>query len=124
MEEKKLKPGRGGARPGAGRKPAEYVMPVARVDYEEERALHEKSKRERSELAYQMELGEVVTRQAVQVAAATAFAMTAQSLRSLSDNLERKLGLDPSVSEQIELTVDAVLTDLSLALEALHAPKQ
>jgi len=115
---------RGGARKGAGRKPADYVMPKERADYEEERALHEKSKRERSELAYQLELGEVVSRQAVQVAAATAFAMTAQSLRSLSDNLERKLGLDPAVAEQIELTVDAVLTDLSLALEALHAPKE
>lgn len=111
----------GGKRAGAGRKPTGYEPPQERSDYEAERALHEKSKRERSELAYQIESRQVVSRQAVQQAAATAFAMTAQSLRSLPDNLERKLGLSADLAEQIELTIDAVLTDLSAALEAMHS---
>ncbi len=110
----------GGKRAGAGRKPTGHELSQERVDYELERALHEKSKRERSELAYQIESRQVVSRQAVQQAAATAFAMTAQSLRSLPDNLERKLGLSADLAEQIELTIDAVLTDLSVALEARH----
>lgn len=115
-------PVNGGARKGAGRKPAGHEVSQDRADYEEERALHEKSKRERSELQYKIDLGQVVSRQAVQEASATAFAVTAQSLRSLPDNLERKLGLSPAVAEQIELTIDAVLTDLSAALEAIHTP--
>ncbi len=110
----------GGKRPGSGRKPTGYELSEDRADYEAERALHEKSKRERSELAYRIESGQVVSRQAVQQAAATAFAMTAQSLRSLPDNLERKLGLSADLAEQIEQTIDAVLTDLSAALEAMH----
>jgi predicted Zn-dependent peptidase len=114
------KPINGGKRPGAGRKPAGYELSQDRADYELERALHEKSKRERSELSYKIDSGQVVSRQAVQQAAATAFAMTAQSLRSLPDNLERKLGLSADVAEQIEMTIDAVLTDLSAALEAMH----
>ena len=112
----------GGKRPNSGRKPSGYELSQDRADYELERALHEKSKRERSELSYKIESGQVISRQAVQQASATAFAMTAQSLRSLPDNLERKLSLSPDVAEQIELTIDAVLTDLSLALQAMHTP--
>jgi beta-glucosidase-like glycosyl hydrolase len=112
----------GGKRSGAGRKPVGYELSQERADYELERALHEKSKRERSELSYKIESGQVVSRQAVQQASATALAVAAQSLRSLPDNLERKLGLSPQVAEQIELTIDAILTDLSLALQAMHTP--
>ena len=114
----------GGARPGAGRKPAGYELSEDRADYEAERALHEKSKRERSELQYKIDSGQVVSRLAVQEASATAFAITAQSLRSLPVNLERKLGLSPAIAEQIEQTIDAVLTELSAALEAMHSPAE
>ena len=115
-------PMHGGARDGAGRKPDGYELSPARADYDQEKALHEKSKRQRSELQYEIDLGRVVSRQAVQEASATALAVMAQSLRSLPDNLERKLGLSPAVAEQIEQTIDAVLTDLAAALDALTPP--
>jgi len=114
--------GHGGSRAGAGRKPDGYVPPQEKTDYDREKALHEKSKRELSELKFKVESGQVVSRAAVQEAAATAFAMTAQSLRSLPDNLERKLHLSPTVTEEIEKVIHAVLTDLSAALEMMHTP--
>lgn len=116
--------GRGGARPGAGRKPLGYVPRPEKVDYDIEKALHEKSKRERSELAYKKESREVVSRVAVQEACATALAMAAQSLRSMPDNLERKLSLAPAVTEEIEKTIHAVLTDLAAAFAALHSAEE
>jgi multidrug resistance efflux pump len=114
----------GGARSGAGRKPSDYELSQARADLDEEKAKHERSKRLRSELQYQIDLGKVVSRQAVQQASATALSVMAQSLRSLPDNLERKLGLSPAVTEQIEQTIDAVLTDLAAALAALTPPER
>lgn len=114
--------GRGGAREGAGRKPDGYVPPPEKASFDKEKALHEKSKRERSELAFKRESGEVVSRAAVQEGAATALAMAAQSLRSMPDNLERKLNLPAAVTEEIEKTVHAVLTDLAAAFEMLHTP--
>lgn len=110
----------GGSRPGAGRKTADHVPTEEKTSYDKEKALHEKSKRERSELAFKIESGTVVSRLAVQEASATAFAMAAQSFRSLPDNLERKLHLPPEVTEEIERTIDAVLSDLSSALEMMH----
>lgn len=93
-----------------------------KASYDKEKALHEKSKRERSELAYRIESNQVVARQAVQQGAATLLAMAAQSLRSLPDNLERKLSLSPAVTEEIEKTIHAVLTELAAGLEMLHTP--
>lgn len=113
----------GGARPGAGRKPDGYELSPAKADLEVEKALHERSKRQRSELQYQIDLGKVVSRQAVQQASATALAVMAQSLRSLPDTLERKLNLSPAITEQIEQTIDAVLTDLAAALADLTPPE-
>ena len=113
----------GGARPGAGRKPDGYELSQAKADYDEEKALHERSKRQRSELQYQIDLGKVVSRQAVQQASATALSVMAQSLRSMPDTLERKLNLSPIITEQIEQTIDAVLTDLAAALAALTPPE-
>lgn len=114
--------GRGGARAGAGRKPEGYEPPPEKASFDREKALHERSKRLRSELAHKIESGEVVSRAAVQEASATALALAAQSLRSLPDNLERKLSLPPAVTEEIEKTIHAVLTDLAAAFEMMHTP--
>ena len=110
--------------PGAGAKPAGYVPPPERIEYEAERARNEKAKADLNELDLAVRRGTYVLRAAVQEAAATALAAMSQTMRSVPDNLERKLGLAPAVAEQIEQTIDAVLTDLSAALRALHEPAE
>lgn len=116
--------GHGGAREGAGRKPEGYEPPPEKASFDKEKALHERSKRLRSELAHRIESRTVVMRNAVQDGAAKALAMAAQALRSLPDNLERKFNLAPNVTEEIEKTIDAVLTDLAADFEMLHAPSE
>lgn len=114
--------GHGGAREGAGRKPEGYEPPPEKASFDKEKALHERSKRLRSELAHRIESRTVVMRASVQDGAAKALAMAAQSLRSLPDNLERKFNLPPAVTEEIEKTIHAVLTDLAADFEMLHTP--
>ena len=111
--------GWGGARPGAGRKPADYVPDENRVDYERERAEHERVKREQREFKLAIERGEYVRRAAVAQAAATALAVLTQSLRSIPDNLERTLGLDPAVVEATAAQIDAALAEVATAFRVM-----
>jgi len=114
--------GHGGRREGAGRKPKDYEPSAEKVSFDKEKALHEKVKRERAELALKVEAGKLVQRAAVQQAAAAALAMFAQSMRSLPDTIERKLHVSPEVTEEIEKTIDAALDDLAGAFELMHTP--
>ena len=43
----------------------------------------------------------------------TAFAAIGQSLRSIPDNLERRIGISPAVAEQIEEILDEEMTALA-----------
>lgn len=74
-----------------------------------------------AELEYRTKSGEYVSRDAVRQASATAFAAIAQALRSIPDNLERKLGVTPEVSEAVSLLLDEAMAELASDLQRIHA---
>lgn len=111
--------GHGGARPGAGRKPAGYVKPEPKADYDEAKARSETAKAGLLELELRTKTGELVERSAVQQAVATAFATVAQALRMIPDNLERHHGLSGDQAEAVADSIDTALSDLSKTLALL-----
>jgi hypothetical protein len=111
--------GWGGHREGAGAKPAGYEPPPGRADFELERAEHERVKREQREFALARERGEYLPRDAQRQAAATALAVLCQAMRSIPDNLERVLALQPPVVEAISVQIDAALAEVAAAFKAM-----
>ena len=97
---------------------------AARRQYEEERALHEKVKREQREFDFAVARGAYLPRAAQQSAAATALAILTQSLRSLPDQLERTQGLAPETAEALAVGIDEALAELALAFKAMTLPQQ
>lgn len=110
--------GHGGYRPGAGNKPLGYEPPQAKVDYDIEKAAHEKVKREEREFKLARERGEYVSRAAVRQASATMLAVLSQ-IRSIPDNCERQFALQPEVIELMQQTIDASLGEVATALKAM-----
>ena len=120
MGAKKLAPLQlGGARPGAGRKPADYVPSDDRLDYEAARARNESAKADLNELDLAIKRGEYVPRAEVQAATATALSALSQTLRSVPDNLERTLGLSPGIAQEVGRQIDAALDDMATRFEEL-----
>ena len=120
MVAKKLAPLQlGGARPGAGRKPADYVPSDDRLDYEAARARNESAKADLNELDLAIKRGEYVPRAEVQAATATALSALSQTLRSVPDNLERTLGLSPDIAQEVGRQIDAALDDMATRFEEL-----
>ena len=111
--------GRGGRREGAGRKPAGYVAPQERLDYEAARARNEAAKAALNELELAIRKGEFVERTAVREAASTALASLAQTLRSVPDNLERRLGLSAEIAQEVGLMIDQALDEIADQFEAM-----
>ena len=107
---------RGGARAGAGRKPADYVKPQAAQDFDSAKLRKERSLADMHELQYKIKSGQYVERAAVREAAATLLASLAQSLRGIPDNLERRFSLAPEVAEDIERVINASLSDVAEGL--------
>jgi phage terminase Nu1 subunit (DNA packaging protein) len=110
--------GHGGARRGAGRKPADYVKPKEVLDFEQARARNEASKADLNELDFKIKSGQYVSRDAVKKASATMLATLAQSLRSIPDALERK-GLSPEMCVLIENVINETLDSAASELEML-----
>ena len=120
MVAKKLAPLQlGGARPGAGRKPADYVPSDDRLDYEAARARNESAKADLNELDLAIKRGEYVPRAEVQAATATALSALSQTLRSVPDNLERTLGLSPDIAQEVGRQIDEALDDMATRFEEL-----
>ena len=120
MVAKKLAPLQlGGARPGAGRKPADYVPSEDRLDYEAARARNEAAKADLNELELAIKRGEYVPRAEVQAATATALSALSQTLRSVPDNLERTLGITPELAQEVGVQIDAALDDVANRFEEL-----
>ncbi len=120
MVAKKLAPLQlGGARPGAGRKPADYVPSDDRLDYEAARARNESAKADLNELDLAVKRGEYVPRAEVQAATATALSALSQTLRSVPDNLERTLGISPDIAQEVGRQIDAALDDMATRFEEL-----
>jgi hypothetical protein len=113
--------GHGGAREGAGRPRggADPERTAAKVDFEVEKALHEKVKREEREFNFAVTRGEYLPRESQQTAAATALAVLTQSLRSIPDVLERTLGLGPETVEQIGVHIDNALAEVAAAFKTM-----
>ncbi|MDW3682945.1 DUF1441 family protein [Cupriavidus sp. CV2] len=112
--------GHGGARPGAGRKPKDYVKPEAIEAFDEARARNESAKADLNELEFKIKSGEYVARAAVIQATATAYAAIAQTLRSLPDHLERRLALAPEVAEEVGRQIDEALGELAAVFERME----
>lgn len=119
---------RGGPRPNSGRKPGhksataevpteqltEYQrLERAKADKEEQLARQAKTKADLDE-------GATVMRESVQIATATAYAVIAQSLQAIPDNLERQLGITPDVAEKVREMIDEALGELSNDLKQIH----
>lgn len=111
--------GWGGARKGAGRKPADYVPSADRQDFDAARARNESAKADLNELELAIKRGEYVLRSAVQEATATALSALSQTLRSVPDNIERKLGVAPEVAQEVGYLIDAALNDVAGKFEEL-----
>ena len=111
--------GWGGARKGTGPKPAGWVPPPERLDYEAARARNEAAKADLNELELGIKRDEYVLRSSVQEATATALAALSQTLRAVPDNLERKLGVSPDVALEVGVLIDAALDDVANKFEEL-----
>lgn len=112
---------RGGYREGAGRKSeaVEKETAGAHILYAKARAKREAMQAQLAELDYKIRSGEYVARADVQQASATAFATIAQSLRSIPDNLERRLNVSPEIAEDVGLLIDDAMNSLADALERI-----
>lgn len=113
--------GRGGRREGAGRKSAKTEGATDKAHILRATALAHKEGylAKLAELDYKIKSGEYVARAEVRQATSTAFATIAQTLRSIPDNLERRLGISPAVAQEIELLIDGAMNDLADQLEKM-----
>lgn len=105
--------GHGGARRGAGRKTADYVKPQAAQDFDAARARNELAKAELNELELKVKTGMYGSRDSFRQACATALAALTQTLRSVPDNIERKLGVAPEVAQEVGQLIDDAMADLA-----------
>jgi hypothetical protein len=111
--------GRGGYRPGNGRKTNEFREKVrenlegdGEVDYAVARAKKESWLAKTVELDYRIKQGEYVARDVVRGECAKAFSAVAQTLRSLPDALERREGISPALAEKISQYLDDAMNTL------------
>jgi hypothetical protein len=137
-----VKSGRGGKRPGAGRKPKEgraLVQPPAApaappvavppppdfgggligIEYTDAKAAHEYWKAQLAEQEFKKRAGDLLDRAQVEQASATVLAAIAQTLRSIPDNLERIGGLAPEQAEAAERIIDSLCLSLHDKLREL-----
>lgn len=130
--------GRGGRRPGAGRKKGyspKRAKEMADAQAQDEApegdlndvtsvaarkavavARKESALADQAELKYKIDSGKYIPRAEVQDACATLLAAVGQSLRSLPDLLERKCALSPEVVARVEVVVDECLAELAEGL--------
>lgn len=112
---------RGGARPGSGPKPEGYVKPPESVALDKARARKEAANAELAELDVKIKTGRFGDREQFRQASATIIASMVQTMRSMSDNLERKLGISPELAQEISNQIDAALDELADEFEMMCA---
>lgn len=110
----------GGARAGAGRKPSGYQKTEEAVSFDKAKARKEAALADLHELDYKIKSGQYVSRIAVRQASATALAQMAQTLRSLSDTLERK-GVPIAICAIVDEVVTEALAETGRELAKMHA---
>ena len=111
----------GGAREGSGRKGTGYVKPQEAIDFDKAKVRTEVAKAEKLERENQVAEGLLVSRAAVQQASATAYAALAQSLRSISDELERE-GFPPDLCRKVEGIIDEAMSGHAAQMELMAGP--
>jgi hypothetical protein len=111
------RPGPGGARAGAGRKPNGYEKPPEALDFDKAKARNEAAKAGLNEIELKIKSGQYLERAAFREATATLLAELAQGLRGLPDRLERKFDLRP---EQIQLVADEIDNALAGVADGLE----
>lgn len=113
----------GGYRPGAGRKPAGYVKPPEAVAYDKAKARKEAALAGKAEIELLVAEKRYGDRAAFRQAAATALSSLVQTLRSIPDNLERKLGVSAEVAQSVGEQIDNALNDLADEFEMMTGPE-
>lgn len=128
---------RGGKREGAGRKPgyspkkreqiesgevdpeSSDIPEATRIAFRKAKAVADKEEALANQawLKFQIDSKEYLPRTAFREAAATLLAELAQGLRSLPDELERKISLPPDALMLIETTIDDRLSAVAQGLE-------
>ena len=106
----------GGARQGAGAKPAGYQKPPELIELDKEKARHEKAKADLAELDLAVKSGQYVSRDGVRQAFATIFSSFVQTMRSVSDNLERQ-GVAPDVCVKVDAVLNEAMADVGRDME-------
>lgn len=123
----------GGARRGSGRKAKAKVeaavsaaadsgvesYDVSRARKEQALADKESVFAKKAALDYEIQSQNFIPRESVIRATATAYATIAQAMRSLPDMMERRLGIDPALAEELGVAVDELLDDLSKTLDGI-----
>lgn len=74
----------------------------------------------KAELEFRVKAGLYLPREAIRSALAEAFQTVAQTLRSVPDNLERKLGATPEIAEAVSAAIDEAMGELAYAMEQMH----
>lgn len=112
--------GLGGQRPNSGRKSRDVERDADYANYGKARARKEAALAGQEEIELAKQAGEIVARESVRDATATAYATIAQSLRAIPDNLERQMGIQPEVAERIGQMIDEAMADLAEELRKIH----
>ena len=118
----------GGARPGAGRKGKAFedAADAAAIEsgvpaFNTSKAHKEYWAAKNTELEFKKNHGLYVSRAEVQRVCASAMSALVQAMRSMPDNLERKFGLTPDVTQEIGKVVDECLDDIGKEFELFGA---
>ena len=97
------------------------MKPPEAVAFDKARARKEQANAEMAELELAKKTRSQVDRIAVRQASATALASLVQSLRSIPDNLERRLGLSPEVAQAVGEMIDASLDTVADEFQLMTA---
>ena len=109
--------GKGGARPGSGRKPKSdgssgdpYII-LAKA-----KAKHEMFRAHLAELDFRKRSGQLLERSDVETASSRMHAFLSQSLRNLPDDLERRCGLSAEAVQFVQDYIDGLTSDIKAKL--------
>lgn len=112
----------GGKRPRAGGK-SKVVRDATEehhIKYTKSRADHEAFKAANARLDYEVKIGKYVLREDVRTSLSVVFAAISQNLRSIPDNLERRIGLSPEAISHVSIEIDEIMDNLADELESLN----
>lgn len=96
------------------------IMDNPSAYYSTAKARKEVAQASKAELEFRIMDGQYLPREAIRSALAEAYQAVAQSLRSIPDNLERKMGVTPEVAEVVSSAIDEAMGELAYTMEQMH----